>query len=92
MKGPQLASPHQFSSRQVMLRFALRLLLFSVIAVVGAPGFRILFPTFMILSAISCALAAALRGEAIFGRVLTHWDEAAGYGALGCLFAQLSTV
>jgi hypothetical protein len=92
MDERQLAHPHQLSSRQVLLRFALRLAVFSVFAVVGAPGFRIMFPTLMILSAISCALAAALRGEAIFGRVLTHWDEAAGYGALGCLVAKLSLV
>jgi hypothetical protein len=92
MDERQLAPPHRFSSRQVLLRFALRLVVFSVIAVVGAPGFRIMFPTLMILSAISCALAGALRGEPIFGRVLTHWDEAAGYGVLGCLIARLSVV
>ena len=92
MNERQLARPHRFSSHHVLLRFALRLAVFSVFAVVAAPGFRVMFPTLMILSAISCALAAALRGEAIFGRVLTHWDEAAGYGALGCLIAKLSVV
>jgi hypothetical protein len=90
MDEPQLARPHQFSSLQVLLRFVLRLIVFTVIAAIAAPGFRIMFPTLMILSAISCALAAALRGETIFGRLLTHWDEAAGYGALGCLVAKLS--
>jgi hypothetical protein len=49
-----------------------------------------MFPTLMILSAVYCAIAAALHGEEIFGRVLTHWDEAAGYGALACVIAELS--
>lgn len=90
MDEPQLARPHQFSSSQVLFRFLLRLIVFTVCAVAATPGFRIMFPTLMFLSALACALAAVLRGEAIFGRVLTHWDEAAGYGALGCLFGGRS--
>ena len=90
MDEPQLASPHQLSSSQVLLRFALRLVFFSVFAAIGAAGFHIMFPTFMTLAAIYCVIAATFRAEAIFGRVLTHWDEAAGYGALACLFAKLS--
>jgi len=72
MDNPQLASPHQYGSSQVLLRFALRLILFSVFAAVGTPGFRIMFPTVLILSAIYCALAATFRGEAMLGRVLTR--------------------
>jgi hypothetical protein len=89
MDKPQLATPHQFSSTQVLLRFALRLVAFSVFAAVGAAGFRVMFPTFMSLSAIYCAIAATFRGEAMFGRILTHWDEAAGYVVLACLFSKL---
>ena len=89
MDKPRLATPHQFSSTQVLLRFALRLVAFSVFAAIGAAGFRTMFPTLMGLSAIYCTVAATVRGEAMFGRVLTHWDEAAGYGALACLFAKL---
>ena len=91
MNKPQLASPHQFSSIQVLARFGLRLLVFCIFAAFGATGFRIMFPTFMILSAIYCTMAATFRGEAMFGRVLTHWDEAAGYGVLACLITKLST-
>jgi hypothetical protein len=89
MDKPRLAPPHQLGSTQVLVRFALRLVVFSVFAAIGATGFRIMFPTLMTLSAIYCAIAATVRGEAIMGRVLTHWDEAAGYGALACLFAKL---
>jgi len=89
MPEPQLASP-QFSSSQVLVRFALRLIFFSIFALVSAAGFPVLFPRLMALAAIYCAIVATLRGEPIWGRVLTHWDEAAGYGALACLVAKLS--
>jgi hypothetical protein len=93
MVEPQLARPHQFSSSQVLVRFVLRLIFFSVFAAGSVGGFRIVFPTFMIFAAVYCVIAATLRGEAVFERrVLTHWDEAAGYGALACLVTKLSMV
>ncbi len=90
MNRPQLAGSHRFSSTHVLVRFALRLVIFAVFAAVSTVGFRIMFPTLLTLSAIYCAIAAIFRGEAILGRVLTHWDEAAGCGALACLMAKLS--
>jgi hypothetical protein len=90
MDEPQLASPRQFSSGQVLVRFALRLSIYCVFASVGTAGFRVMFPTFLALSAIYCTIAAAFRGESILGRALNHWDEAAGYGALACLITKLS--
>ncbi len=92
MDEPQLAGSHRFSSAQVLMRFALRLIAFSVFAAVGTVGFRIMFPTLLILAAIYCTIAATFRGEAMLGRVLTHWDEAAGYGALACLIIKLATI
>lgn len=88
---PQLTSARQFGSAQVAVRFVLRLMIFCVFASLGAAGFRVMLPTFLALSAIYCAVAAIFRGEALFGRILTHWDEAAGYGALACLITKLST-
>jgi len=90
MNEPQLTSPGQFTSAQVVLRFALRLAIFCVFASFGAAGFRVMFPTYLVLCAIYCAIAATFRGEAIRGRVFTHWDEAAGYGALASLLTKLS--
>ena len=90
MDEPQRASARQFSSGQVLVRFALRLTIFCVFASPGAGGFRVMFPTSLTLSAIYCAIAATFRGEAILGRALNHWDEAAGYGALACLITKLS--
>ena len=89
MDKPRLATPHQSSSTQVLLRFALRLVVLAAFAAIGAAGFRIMFPTLLTLSAIYCAIAATFRGETMLRRVLTHWDEAAGYGAVACLFAKL---
>jgi hypothetical protein len=42
------------------------------------------------LSAIFCAVAGAVRCEAIFDPVLTHWDEAAAYAVIGRLVSALS--
>ncbi|HUI96789.1 MAG TPA: hypothetical protein VLX44_13610 [Xanthobacteraceae bacterium] len=89
MNEPQLANMRQFSSGQVLLRFVLRLTIFCVFASLSAAGFRVMLPTFLTLSVLSCVIAAAFRREAIFGHALTHWDEAAGCGALACLIAEL---
>lgn len=89
MDESQFASPRQFSSNQVLVRFALRLAIFCVFASLSAAGFHVMLPTFLTLSAISCVIAATFRREAILGRALTHWDEAAGCAALACLIAEL---
>ena len=39
--------------------------------------------TLLALTAVFCANTAAMRREAIFGRALTHWDEAAIYAVVG---------
>jgi hypothetical protein len=39
---------------------------------------------FLLLSAVCCAAVGAARREAVFAPVLTHWDEAAVYGLVGC--------
>jgi hypothetical protein len=42
------------------------------------------------LSAIFCAVVGAMRREAMFGPVLTHWDEAAAYAVIGLLVSALA--
>jgi hypothetical protein len=42
------------------------------------------------LSAIFCVIVGAMRREAMFGPVLTHWDEAAAYAVIGRLSSALS--
>jgi hypothetical protein len=42
------------------------------------------------LSAVFCAVVGAMRREAMFGPMLTHWDEAATYAVIGRLVTALS--
>ena len=63
--APQLISPRQFSSAQVVIRFVVRLMIFCVFASFGGAGFRVMFPTFLILSAIYCAIAGNVPGRSV---------------------------
>jgi hypothetical protein len=90
MRELRRAIPPQLNSRQVLLRAAFRLVLLTALATLGTQGFAQTLAMLLALAAIFCAIVATMRGEVIFGRVLTHWDEAATYAALGRLVA-LST-
>ncbi|HEY7662616.1 MAG TPA: hypothetical protein VH934_05790 [Xanthobacteraceae bacterium] len=85
MQETRPALPPQHSSRQVLFRAAFRLVVVSAFATFGTQGFGRSFATLLALAAIFCAMVAAIRGEAIFNRVLTHWDEAAAYAVLSRL-------
>jgi len=90
MEEPRSTIPHQLGSSQVLVRFVFRLGLVSTFAVFGPEGFGTVFAALLALSAIFCAVVGALRREAIFGPVLTHWHEAAACAVLGHLVAALS--
>jgi hypothetical protein len=81
------AVPPQLNSQQVLFRSALRLALLSVLAAFGSRGFGQTLASLLALAAIFCVIVAAMRGEAIFGRALTHWDEAATYAVLSRVVA-----
>jgi hypothetical protein len=83
MRTTKPANRRQLSSSQVVVRFALRLALLSTFAV-GHEGYAGTLAGFLLLSAVCCAAVGAARREAVFGPVLTHWDEAAVYGLVGC--------
>jgi hypothetical protein len=89
MDGPQRAIP-QFTSRQVLGRFVLRLALLATFANFGNQGFVVTFSTLLALAAIFCSIVATLRREALFGPELTHWDEAAVNAAIGYAFGALA--
>jgi hypothetical protein len=84
------AIPPQLNSRQVLLRAAFRLLLLIAFATFGTRAFGPTLASLLALAAIFCTIVALMRGEAIFGRALTHWDEAAAYAVLGRLAATLA--
>ena len=77
MEKPKPTFPHQLNSSQVLFRFVFRIVLLSALATLGTRGFGTTFATLLALSAIFCAVVGAMRREAMFGPVLTHWDEAA---------------
>ena len=87
---PRSTILHQLSSSQVFLRFVFRLALLSTSAIFGTQGFKTTFVTLLALSAIFCAVLGAVRYEAIFGPVLTHWDEAAAYAVIARVVSALS--
>jgi hypothetical protein len=83
MRTTKPANRRQLGSSQVVVRFALRLALLSTFAV-DHEGYARTLAGFLLLSAVCCAAVGAARREAVFGPVLTHWDEAAVYGLVGC--------
>lgn len=88
MAEPGPTFPYQLTSSQVLVRCGLRFILLSALATYG-DGFGATLATLLALSAVFCAMAGAMRREVIFGPVLTHWDEAAGYAAVGYLATVL---
>jgi hypothetical protein len=88
--GEKPAIPPPFHSWQVLLRFAVRLVVLSAFASLSTRGFGTTFAALLALSVVFCAMMGALLGEAIFGRVLTHWDEAAAYVVVGHLASVFS--
>jgi hypothetical protein len=90
MEQPKSATPHQLNSPQVVFRFVLRLALLSMFATFGSQGFGKTFSALLALSVIFCVVMGTMRREALFGPVLTHWDEAAAYAVLGGLVSALA--
>lgn len=84
------ASLIRIGTPQVLLRVVFRLVIFVSAAPFGTQGFATTFVSLLGLSAVFCAVAGVMRHEAIFGPVLTHWDEAACYAFLGHLVVELS--
>jgi hypothetical protein len=80
----------RYNSRQVLFRFFFRLVLLSTFATFGTRGFATAFAGLLVLSAIFCAVTAAMRREAVFGPGLTHWDEGVAYAVMGYLISALS--
>jgi hypothetical protein len=90
MEHPRPTIPQQLNSPQVLWRFVLRLVLLSAFASLGTRGFGAAFASLLALPAIFCVIVGAMRREAMFGPVLTHWDEAAAYAVIGRLASAFS--
>lgn len=72
---------------QVGVRVLLRVALLGAFATFGSQGFVRTLASLLLLSVLICAFFALARRELVFGPVLTHWDEAAAYGAVGLLLS-----
>lgn len=87
---PQLVqTPRAFKNSQVIVRFALRMIILCVFATLGSVGFARSFDVLLWMSAMVSIAVGIMRRESILDPALTHWDEAAAYGLLCCLAAQM---
>lgn len=82
--------PQEVGSAQVIIRFLLRMVILCVFAALGRQGFGKTFASLLVLSALYCVFTAAIRREAPFAPMLTHFDEAAAYAALAILASWTS--
>jgi hypothetical protein len=77
--------PRELVSVQVLIRFLLRMVILSVFAALGSQGFAKTLESLLVLATFYCITVAAIRREAPFGPVLTHFDEAAAYAVVAGL-------
>jgi energy-converting hydrogenase Eha subunit H len=84
-----IQSSRGFKNTQVIVRFALRMVILCVFATLGSVGFARSFNVLLWMSATVSVAVGIMRRESIVDSALTHWDEAAAYGLLCCLASQL---
>lgn len=77
--------PQEMRSTQVVVRFALRMVILVVFASFGSIGFGKSLAALLWMSTVLSAVVGAVRREPPFGTTLNHWDETAAYAALCCL-------
>jgi hypothetical protein len=82
--------PRELKTNQVLIRFALRMIILFVFAAFGSMGFGRSLATLLSMTMILCAVVGTIRREAPFGVALNHWDEVTAYAALFCLVNGLS--
>jgi hypothetical protein len=77
-------------SIQVMVRFALRMVILVIFAAFAGTSFASSMFALLSMSAILCAVTAAMRREPPFGADLNHWDEMTSYLALCALASRFA--
>ena len=90
MRTPQPVNPRRLGASQVVVRFGLRLAFVAAFATAGHEGYAATLSEFLVLTAVCCAALATVRREAMFGPILTHWDEAAVYAVIGRVAATFA--
>ena len=82
--------PQKWRSIQVLMRFALRLLILVIFAMLSSAGFGRSFAALLWMSTIISAVIATMKHEPPFDTVLNHWDETITYAALCMLVTGLN--
>jgi hypothetical protein len=87
----QLSRPSRaFISGEVIVRFAVRMIVLVAFAAMAGIGFAPGLSMLLWMSTILSAGVATFKCELPLADVLNHWDEAAVYIALCCLVESLS--
>ena len=82
MKGLSLKTLSNAKSAQVIVRFALRMIIICTFAVIAGADVTKNLATLLLLSTGLCVIGGLVRREKLFDVSLTYWDEAAVYGLL----------
>jgi len=82
--------PREFSSIQVLFRFALRMAILVVFAVFGSIGFGRSLSALLWMSILISAVLGTVRREPPLDKALNHWDEMVGYAALFSLVSSFN--
>jgi hypothetical protein len=88
---PQFSNPSRaFRSGEVIVRFALRMIVLAAFAAFAAIGFGRSIAALLLMSTVLSAILATIRRELPLRDVLNHWDEAAASLALCCLVSSIN--
>lgn len=79
--------PHALVSAHAVCRFLSRIIILSIFATLGAQGFAETLENLLVLAASYCCAIGGVRREWPLRPSLTHYDEAAAYGAIAAAIA-----
>jgi hypothetical protein len=77
-------------SIQVVVRFALRMVILVIFAAFAGTGFAVSMVALLWMSAALCVVTAVFRRELPFRADLNHWDEMTSYLALCALASRFA--
>lgn len=77
-------------SIQVMVRFALRMVILVIFAAFASASFAGSMVALLWMAAVLCVVAAVMRRELPFRADLNHWDEMTSYLALCALASRFA--
>ena len=77
-------------SIQVMVRFMLRMVILVIFAIFAGTSFAASMVALLWMSAMLCAVTAAMRHELPFRADLNYWDEMTSYMALCALASRFA--